>query len=113
MSGSFVTLADVKVALVTNDIDDARVELAIDDAEDEVLMFLQLDGADLLTALEEQATTSDSFQPGGDDGNFRAIRRAVILLVQTMVDPMPVEEIERLRRVAYEVMRPYRKRIGA
>lgn len=109
---SYVQLDEVRRALVIQ-LDDERIQEAIDDAEDEALNFLQFHGTDLATAITEQKATSDSFAPtGGDDGNFRAVRRGVILLVQTMVDPMTPADAATQRETAFNVMRPYRKHIG-
>lgn len=109
---SYVNLDEVRRALVIQ-LDDEKVQEAIDDAEDEALKFLQLGGTDLAEAIARERSTSDSYAAdGGDDGNFKAVRRAVISLVQVSVDAFSADEVERRRKVAFEQMRPYRKRVG-
>lgn len=108
---SYVTLEEVKAALVI-DVDDARIQMAIDDAEDEALRFLDMDGVTLAEALQEDISGSEVESDADNSGNQRSVRRAVILLVQTYIDPMTPMQNEYNRKAAQALLFPYRERLG-
>lgn len=107
---SYVSVEDVKVALVIS-LDDERIQMAIDDAEDEALMYLNFTGANLAEAIDAELQNTATY-PGGDDGNFGSVRRAVILLCQCYVDDVTPADADMKRKAAERLMFPYRKGLG-
>lgn len=104
---SYVTVAEVKTALVAGAIADERIQMAIDDAEDEALQFLNITGTSLAEVLGDALSDSEI-----DHGTFRSIRRAVILLVQIYIDPTKPDDMETIRKAAERLLFPYRENLG-
>lgn len=100
---SFVSVAEVKTALAAAAIPDDRIQMAIDDAEDEALQFLNITG----TSLEDVLVSSES-----DGGSYKSIRRAVILLVEGYIDPIKPEARDANRKAAERLLWPYREGLG-
>lgn len=104
---SYVTVAEVKVALAAAAIPDDRIQMAIDDAEDEALQFLNITGTSLAEVLSDALSDSET-----DQGTFRSIRRAVILLVEGYIDPIKPEARDANRKAAERLLWPYREGLG-
>jgi len=97
---SLVTVADVQTALVI-EIDDPRIQLAIDDAESWACQYLDVPD---LTQLQPDPT-ADPPQPDPTP----TIRRAVILIVSTYIDTLTVPQIDQTQTRAETLLYPLRK----
>jgi hypothetical protein len=100
---SFVSVEEVRIALVAAAISEDRIQMAIDDAEDEALQFLNITG----TSLADVLVGSES-----DGGNWKSIRRAVILLASIYIDPVKAGDIKTIRDAAERLLWPYRENLG-
>lgn len=105
---SFVTVDQVKAALVL-DLDNERIQLAIDDAEDEALQFLNRSGTSLEVVV---AAASELSETGDGPRNFRSVRRAVILLTENYLDDGVPAAKEWNRTQAERLLYPYREKLG-
>lgn len=105
---SFVTVSEVKAALVLS-LDEDRIQQAIDDAEDEALQFLNITGTSLEDVINDALSRSDSGRP---QGNFRSVRRAVILLAEAYVDTLKPADRAANRKAAETLLWPYRENLG-
>ena len=111
---SVVTVEQVKEYLnQIHSLDDAKIQLLIDAAEDEAKRFLdrnELPRKDDPFADCRSDSTADT--ASDSDDLAPSVRTAVMVLVQALYEGNDPEEIDKLRQVAFAVMRSYRDRMG-
>lgn len=111
---SVVTVAQVKEYLnQIHSLDDSKIQLLIDAAEDEAKRYLDRD--ELPRRDDPFADCeSDSTAPAASDSDDIApsVRSAVIVLVQALYEGSDPDEIDKLRQCAFTIMRSYRDRMG-
>lgn len=112
---SDVQLAQVKAFLdVTFDDDDEKIQLLIDAAEDEAKRFLgrpDLPQRDADCPCVCDCDSESTITPVLT-GLAPLVRSGVFLLVQAMYDQPGASEMEQTRRIALQMMHPYRCQLG-
>ena len=112
---SVVQLAEVKEWLdVTFSSDDAKIQTLIDAAEDEAKLYLDRDELPRRDDPCRCECESDStLNPASDTADLAPlVKQGIKLLVQAMYDQPGPAEMEQTRRVALQMMHPYRCRLG-
>lgn len=111
---SIVKLEQIKAYLdVIHNSDDAKLQLLIDGAEDEALMFL--DREELPRRNDFAVDECDSNQPepvSDSDDLAPVVRMGIYLIVQAMYEAKDADEMAAVRRAAETKWFPYRNRLG-
>lgn len=107
---SVVTVDDVRQELrLSHGEDDALLQRLIDAAEDEAARYLGLDALPQRAAACPDCTSEGTPEPVSDGADLApAVRSGIFLLVQAMYDARTGDEMEKVREVAFKMMRPYR-----
>ncbi len=109
---SVIDLQVVKDRLrVVHDLDDSMLEQLLDGAEDEACRYLN---RTQLPTLPQDWPTSEGEEetPSSDDPVAPVVVEGVCLLVKAGYDAPTGAEMEELRRVAFNMMHPYRIGLG-
>lgn len=106
---SVVSLATVKAWLrQTHDSDDALLRQLLDGAEDEALRYLGLTALPRAGAACACDPVSGADPVSDADDVAPIVRNGICALVQANYDGGTADEIERMRQVAFGMLRPYR-----
>lgn len=107
---STVTVDQIKQYLrITHNSDDAMLQLLIDGAEDEALVFLN---RDLLPRRNDVEFDSNDAEISDSDDIAPVVRMGIYLIVQGMYEGKDANEMEVIRHAAEVKWMPYRANLG-
>ncbi len=111
---SKITLDTVKAFIqVTHDSDNARLQRMLDGAEDEALRYLELDTLPRLGAACPDCEPTSGVEPVSDaDDVAPVVVTGICILVQAVYDAGTAAEVKEMRRIAFDMLSPYRCGMG-
>jgi hypothetical protein len=114
---SYITVDQVKLDLrVTQNSDDALLQIYLDGAEDYVKRFLNRDELPTLPVdypyFDSDYPQESEEVPSSDDPISASVYLAVFLLVQAAYEAESADEYEKTKKVAEGILMPYRTEWG-